>query len=244
MSIAHAGISCTKERGANQKFREIFDGPFASRIPHHERKTPWPQIWETSGDKEYHPSNQLKKKCKVRQFLGIHDRFLLDQEFRVRMIENNRDEEVCRRWDVLADEDHTYSLSEKEYFYHRNKWWLHLNKSGSDNLPLRKRSDFKRCPSQNVYIKKQEKNHMCLLTLISTNNGSLHRVRPLHGGNGKTLGGLLNIQKVKEEASKVLRKNGETPLLTVLWRKPPKMAFKNSIYFVTDRSFTADSGLL
>ena len=47
------------------------------------------------------------------------------------MIENNRDEEFCRRWDVLADEDHTYHLSEKEYFYYKNKWWLHLNKSGS-----------------------------------------------------------------------------------------------------------------
>ena len=37
------------------------------------------------------------------------------------MIENSRDEEVCRRWDVLADEDHTYHLSEKEYFYYKNK---------------------------------------------------------------------------------------------------------------------------
>ena len=27
------------------------------------------------------------------------------------------------------------------------------------------------------------------------------------------------------------------------YRKPPKMAFKNSIYFVTDGSFTADGGL-
>ena len=34
------------------------------------------------------------------------------------------------------------------------------------------------------------------------------------------------------------------PFLTVSWRKPKKMAFKSSIYFVTDRSFTADSGLL
>ena len=33
-------------------------------------------------------------------------------------------------------------------------------------------------------------------------------------------------------------------LFTELWRKPPKMAFKNSIYFVTDGSFTADVGLL
>ena len=88
-------------------------------------------------------------------------------------IRNNRDEEVCRRWDVLADEDHTYHLSEEEYFYYKNKWWLHLNKSGSDTLPMRKRSDFKP------------------LTPGRTNNGSWHRVRLLHGGNGKTPGGLL-----------------------------------------------------
>ena len=63
------------------------------------------------------------------------------------MIEHNRDE-VCRRWDVLADEDHSYHLSEKkEYFYYKNKWWLHLNKSGSDTLPLRKGSDFKQALS-------------------------------------------------------------------------------------------------
>ena len=72
---------------------------------------------------------------------------MLDHAFRERMIANNRDEEVCRRWDVLADEDHTYHLSEEEYFYYKNKWWLHLNKSGPDTLPLRKRSDFKQALS-------------------------------------------------------------------------------------------------
>ena len=99
------------------------------------------------GDKEYYLANQLKKKCKRKKFQGIHDRFLRDHELRVRMIEHNRDEEVCRRWDVLADEDHTYHLSEKEYFHYKNKWWLHLHKSGSDTLPLRKRSDFKQALS-------------------------------------------------------------------------------------------------
>ena len=63
------------------------------------------------------------------------------------MIENNRDEEVCRRWDVLADEDHTHHLSEQECFYYTNKWWLHSNKQGSNTLPLRNRSDFKQALS-------------------------------------------------------------------------------------------------
>ena len=40
-----------------------------------------------------------KKKCQKREFQGIHDRFLRDQEFRIRMIENHRDD-FCRRWDA------------------------------------------------------------------------------------------------------------------------------------------------
>ena len=51
--------------------------------------------------------------------------------FRGRMIENSRDEEVCRAWDVLADEDHTYHMSEEEYFYYKNNWWISPNKSGN-----------------------------------------------------------------------------------------------------------------
>ena len=94
------------------------------------------------GDTEYFTANQLKK-CKKRDFQGIHDRFLRDQEFRNRTIEHHRDEEVCRRWDALADEDHTHHLTKQEYFYYKSKWWLHSNKQGSNTVPLRHRSDFK-----------------------------------------------------------------------------------------------------
>ena len=97
-------------------------------------------------NREYFLGNNLKKRCIKRDYKGIHDRFLRDHVFRGRMIENSRDEEVCRAWDVLADEDDTYHTSE-EYFHYKNKWWLHLNKSCSDTLPLRKRSDFKQALS-------------------------------------------------------------------------------------------------
>ena len=66
-----------------------------------------------------------------------------------------------------------------------------------------------------------------------TNNGSRHQVRPLPGGNGKNPGGLLeDAQKVNGRGcmQKFTIDRGN-PLLTVLWRKPQKMAFKNSIYF-------------
>ena len=71
---------------------------------------------EKPGDKEYYLANQLKKKCKKKKFQESHDRFLRDHEFRVRMIEHHRDEEICRRWDVLADEDHTHHLTTQEYY--------------------------------------------------------------------------------------------------------------------------------
>ena len=63
------------------------------------------------GDREYFSANQLKKKCKKKFFQGIHDRFIRDETFRNRMIENGRDEDVCRQWDALADEDHTHHLT-------------------------------------------------------------------------------------------------------------------------------------
>ena len=82
--------------------------------------------------------HNLKKRCKIRDYKGIHDRFLRDHVFRERMIENQRDEEVCRAWDVLAEEDHTYRLSQAEYCHDRQNWWMSLNKSGNDTQPLRK----------------------------------------------------------------------------------------------------------
>ena len=172
---------------------------------------------------------------KKKKFQGIRDRFSLDHAFRVRMIGNNRDEEVCRRWDVLADEDHSYHLSEEEYFYYKNKWWLHLNKSGSDTLPLRKRSDFKQALStlERLHQEAAKKNHSRPLLTGRTNNGSRHRVRLLHGGNGKTPGGLLKkFRKSRKRQAKSWGRTGR-PFLTVLWRKPQKMAFKNSNCFVT-----------
>ena len=42
---------------------------------------------EKEGDQEYHTANQLQKKCKKREFLSIHDRFIRDALFRKTMIE-------------------------------------------------------------------------------------------------------------------------------------------------------------
>ena len=72
------------------------------------------------GDKEYFTANQLKKKCEKKDFQGIHDRFSQDQEFRNRMIQSHRDEDLFRRWDALADEDHTHHLTAQGYLHYRS----------------------------------------------------------------------------------------------------------------------------
>ena len=92
------------------------------------------------GGKEYYIANQLKKKCK-KFFQGIHDRFIRDETFRNRMIENGRNEDVCRLTDVLANEDYTHHLTQQEYYHYKSNWWLRSNKTGSDIVPLQRRSD-------------------------------------------------------------------------------------------------------
>ena len=133
-----------KERGANQEFinytmdlRSVPEYVIKKGRPHGHRYGKKP------GDKEYYTANQLKKKCKKKDFQGIHDRFIRDQEFRNRKIENHRDEDLCRRWDALADEDHTYNLTAQEYSRNKSKWWLHSHKQGSNTMPLTQRPDFK-----------------------------------------------------------------------------------------------------
>ena len=63
------------------------------------------------GDKEYYIAHSLKKKCKKKYYLGIHDRFVRDEKFRKNMIDNGRTEEICRQMDDLADEDQTHHLN-------------------------------------------------------------------------------------------------------------------------------------
>ena len=133
-----------KERGANQKFIN-YTMDFLS-VPQYvikKGRSHGYRYGKKPRDKEYYTADQLKKKCKKKDFQGIHDRFIRDQEFRNRMIENHRDEDLCRRWDALADEDHTHHLTAQEYFHYESKWWLHSNKQGSNTMPLRHRLDFK-----------------------------------------------------------------------------------------------------
>ena len=58
------------------------------------------------------------------------------------MFEHHRDEDFCRDWDDLAEQDFTYRVSESGCFHCGQNWWISLNKYGNTGGPLRKRSDF------------------------------------------------------------------------------------------------------
>ena len=87
-SIAHAGISCRKKQRPIEVSLDIRWTFFHFQSFVVKKGRPHGHRWEKPGDKEYYLANQLKKKCKKKKFQGIHDRFLRDHEFRVRMIEH------------------------------------------------------------------------------------------------------------------------------------------------------------
>ena len=66
------------------------------------------------GDREYYIAHSIKKKCKKKNFLGTHDRFIRDEKFSKNKIDNGRTEEICRQMDDFADEDHTHHLTPEE----------------------------------------------------------------------------------------------------------------------------------
>ena len=73
-----------------------------------------------------------------------------------RMIENGRDEDVCRQWDALADEDHTHHLTPQENYHYKSNWWLHSNKTSSNTVPVKHRDDFKQALSTLQQLKQKE----------------------------------------------------------------------------------------
>ena len=93
--IARAGTSCIKEEVENPKFIKYTVNLLS--LPEYVIKKGRPhghRYGKKPRDKEYHTANQLKKRCNKKYFQGIHDRFIRDPEFRNRMIEIHRDEEL------------------------------------------------------------------------------------------------------------------------------------------------------
>ena len=143
------------------------------------------------------------------------------------MSERNRDEEVCRRWDVLADEDHTYHLSEKECLCYKNKWWLHLNKSGSDTLPLRKRSDFKQALStlERLFTPRSRRRTIRAHFFLQAQTMAVGIEFVLYMVEMARFLVVFFNSESQGRGKQSLGNERRDPFLTLLWRKPPKVAF-------------------
>ena len=156
-SIARAGTSCVKEEEEKQKFIKYTMDLLS--IPEYVIKKGRPhghRYGKKPGDREYYTAHQLKKKCKKKFFQVIHDRFVRDETFRNRMIENGRGEDACRQMDALADEDHTHHLTPEEYYHYKSNRWLRLNKTASNAVPVERRPDFKQALSTLWQLKEKE----------------------------------------------------------------------------------------
>ena len=67
-----------------------------------------------------------------------------------------RTEEMCRKMDELANEDHTHHLTPEEIRGYRANWWIRSKKVGSDTMPVRHRPDFKQSLSTLRQLKDKE----------------------------------------------------------------------------------------
>ena len=121
-----------------------------------ERATSRAPLRKEAGSQGILHSQPVEEEVQEEGLQGIHDRFVPDEQFRSRMIQIGRTEDLCRQMDGLADEDHTHHLTTQEYYKYISNWWLRSNKIGSDTMPIRRRSDFKQALSTLRQLKEKE----------------------------------------------------------------------------------------
>ena len=79
------------------------------------------------GHRYDHQAHNLKRRCIMKGYQGIHDRFLIDFEFRASQLEHDRVEDVCLKWDDFAEQDFSHYMTQEECFRCKHNWWISLN---------------------------------------------------------------------------------------------------------------------
>ena len=109
------------------------------------------------GCKEYHTAHQLAKKCRKKGYDSIYDRYMRDKLFRSNMIDHGRTEKVIIDMDNLANENHSFRVSQNEIDYYRQNWWVHSNVAHDDKtMPIRHEPGFKEALSTMQHLKRAE----------------------------------------------------------------------------------------
>ena len=184
-----------------------------------------------------------RRNAKKRYFQWIHVRFLRGQEFRIRIMDNHRDEDLCWGWGALADEDHTHNLTAQEYFHYKSKWWLHSNKQGSNTILLRHGSDFKQTLSTLQRLQQEAGEEPHVPTYSYKHQQWEARSSPSTWWNWQGSRWTSYHSESQEGDAPSIEWTGR-PVACNIWPASSENTFMISIYFVTDWSFTADGGLL
>ena len=112
----------------------------------------------------------------------------------------------------------------------------------SDTLPLRKRSDFKQALSTLARLQQEAGEEPYVPTFsFKHKQWQLAQSSSSTGWNWQDSWWSSLNSEGQGRGKQSPGNERRDPLLIVLWRKPPKMAFKNSILFVTDGSVTFTS---
>ena len=127
-------------------------------------------------------ANSLKKKCKKKFYLGIHDRIIRDERFRKNMFDTVRTEKMCRKMDELANETHTHHLTPDEIRGYRANSWIRSNKAD----PIRCQSGIVLTSSKHCQPCDSSKTKR--MQLISKDG---RKAIPYLVGTGKNPGGIL-----------------------------------------------------
>ena len=156
-STARAGTSCATEQ---RRTRNLSSTPWiSSRFPTTTQRKGDPtgtvtgrSQWITS------TTSRIRSRRNARRSSTwvSHDRFIRDEKFRKNLFDTGRTEEMCRKMDELANEDHTHHLTPEEIRGYRANWWIRSNKEGSDTMPVRHRPDFKQALSTLRQLRDQE----------------------------------------------------------------------------------------
>ena len=88
----------------------------------------------------YHVANNAYKRARMKGYDSMLDRFQRCPIYRASQFAVPWDEDLCARYDEIAQEDHSYEYSAKEHERLASSWRIHLNSCGK-NGPMKQRLD-------------------------------------------------------------------------------------------------------
>ena len=144
------------------------------------------------------------------------------------MIEVGRSEKIIKEMDQLASEDHTYKATREEIDVYRGNWWIHTNAAHFDSASKR------RCRQCTASSKRRTTRNM--------QHG--HTIPPLLGNGMQTGGSPILSTRLKDGMTTDSTGQPVTWWFAIHLRKESQQAENSELFFIKNKSVTADGSLL